>query len=173
MNVQEALQNLRSIREYKEKEVEEEKIHKVLEAARLAPSALNKQPWRYVVVRDKEMIDKINYACNQTWFAPVMIIGCVDPAESYVREDGEGYWKMDLAVSMHNLMLSALEEGLGTCWVTAFSEKEIKEFLDIPHYMRVLALTPLGYPDQKKKPVEKRKALDEIVFYESWGKKES
>jgi nitroreductase len=171
MEVQEAIETLRSIREYKDTKVEEEKIQKVLEAARLAPSALNKQPWKYVVIKEKEMLDKINYACNQTWFAPVMIIGCVDPAESYVREDGEGYWKMDLAVSMHNLMLSAWEEGLGTCWVTAFSEKEIKEFLDIPHYMRVLALTPLGYPDQKKKAVLNRKPMDEMVFYEVWGRK--
>jgi len=170
MKVQEALETLRSIRDYKDADVEEEKLLKILEAARLAPSALNKQPWRYVVVKDKEMINKINYACNQTWFAPVMIVGCVDPAESYVREDGEGYWKMDLAISMHNLMLSAWEEGLGTCWVTAFSEKEIKEFLGIPHYMRVLALTPLGYPEKKKKPVLNRKSMDEIVFYESWGK---
>jgi nitroreductase len=169
MEIHEAISTLRSIRKYKDEVVEEEKISKVLEAARLAPSALNHQPWSYVVVRDRETIDKLNYACNQTWFTPVMIIGCVDPASSYVREDGEGYWKMDLAVSMHNLMLSAWEEGLGTCWVAAFNEKEVKKILGIPHFLRVLMMTPLGYPDEKKPSVSKRKSLEDIVFYEKYG----
>ena len=170
MEIKEAIQSLRSIRKYKDKEVEEEKIRNVFEAARLAPSALNKQPWKFILVKEKETIEKINYACNQTWFAPTMIVGCVDPAQSYVREDGEGYWKMDLALAMHNLMLSALDEGLGTCWVSAFNEKEIKEILRVPHYMRVLAITPLGYPDEKKTRVKKRKPLEEILYYESWEK---
>ena len=140
-----------------------------MEAARLAPSALNHQPWSYVVVKDKKTIENLNYACNQTWFTPVFIVGCVDPSDSYVREDGEGYWKMDLAVSMHNLRLAALEEGLGTCWVSAFSEKEVKQILGIPHYLRVLLMTPLGYPDEKKKAISRRKPFDEIVFYEKYG----
>lgn len=169
MNVTEALKTLRSIREYESKAVEPEKITKALEAARLAPSALNNQPWRYIVVQDQGTIEKINYACNQTWFVPAMIIGCVDPSQSYVREDGEGYWKMDLAVSMHNLMLSAWEMGLGTCWVTAFSEKEIIKLLGIPHYLRVLAMTPIGYPVKDKPPVSKRKPLNDIVHYEKWS----
>lgn len=169
MNVTEALETLRSIRKYKEKKVEEEKIIKVLEAARLAPSALNNQPWSYVVVQDKDTIEKLNYACNQTWFVPAMIVGCVDPSQSYVREDGESYWKMDLAVSMHNIMLSAWEMGLGTCWVAAFSEKEVQEILGIPHNLRVIAMTPIGYPVKEKSPVSKRKPLEEIVHYERWG----
>jgi nitroreductase len=169
MELQEAISTIRSIRKYTDDKVEEEKLTKVLESARLAPSALNHQPWSYVVVREKETIDKLNYASNQTWFTPVMIVGCVDPADSYVREDGEGYWKMDLAVSMHNLMLSAWEEGLGTCWVSAFNEKEVKKILGIPHYLRVLMMTPLGYPDEKKSIVTNRKAFTDIVFYEKYG----
>jgi len=170
MNVQEAIKTLRSIRKYKDKKVEDEKISRVLNAARLAPSALNNQPWKFIVVSENDMIEKINYACNQTWFTPTMIIGCVDPAESYVREDGEGYWKMDLALAIHNLMLTAWDEGLGTCLVSAFSEKEVKELLDIPHYIRVLVLTPLGYPDEEKSEIRKRKPIEEIVFYEKWKK---
>ena len=169
MNLTEALETLRSIRKYKDTEIEEEKIRKALEAARLAPSALNHQPWKYVVVQDQDTIEKLNYACNQTWFIPAMIVGCVDPSQSYVREDGEGYWKMDLAISMHNLMLAAWEMGLGTCWVTAFSEKEVKKILGIPDYLRVLAMTPIGYPVKEKPPVSKRKPIEEIARYEKWS----
>ena len=169
MRVTDAIKTLRSVRKYKDKPVEPEKLEKVLEHARLAPSALNKQPWSFILVSDQDTIDKINYACNQTWFTPHMIVGCVDPAQSYVREDGEGYWKMDLALAMHNLMLAAWEEGLGTCWVVAFNEKDIKMFLDIPHYLKVLAITPIGYPDEKKGEVTKRKELEEILFYDKWG----
>ncbi len=168
MDVFELIRTRRSIRRYREELVERDKIEKILEAARLSPSALNRQPWRFVLVSSQEAIDGINYACNQTWEAPYMVLACADPRESWVREDGENYWKVDTALAMQNLMLAAWEEGLGTCWVSSFNENDLKAMLGIPEHIRVLAITPLGYPAERKGPVRDRKPLGEIIHYERW-----
>ena len=141
---------------------------KVLEAARLAPSAMNRQPYGFVVIENKETLDKLSSACNQTWDSPMMIAICAFPKEAWVREDGEEYWKVDAAAAMSNIALQAYAEGLGTCWIVAFQEQKVKEILGINADFSVLALTPLGYPAEKKGPVTKRKSIDELVHYEKW-----
>ncbi len=168
MNVFDAIRTRRSVRKFSEDLVEREKIMNIFEAARLSPSALNRQPWHFILISKQETIDKINYACNQTWNAPYMVVACVDPSLSYIREDGEEYWKMDLAISMHSLMLAAWELGLGTCWVAAFNESDVKRFLDIPEDIRIMAVSPLGYPAEQKKAVSNRKKIQEIIHYENW-----
>ncbi len=158
----------RSIRRYKDKPVEKEKLVNILESARLAPSAMNKQPYTLVVVTEKEAIKKLIAACNQDWATSTIIVMCALPSEAWTRDDGESYWKADAAIAMHNMSLVSLEEGLGTCWIAAFKESEIKKILGIPAHVRVMAMTPLGYAAEKKGSVTRRKSLEELVRYERW-----
>jgi len=170
MNVFEAIRTRRSIRKYVDKPVEKEKLLRILEAARLAPSAVNRQPWDFIVVTDPGVRKKLGVAYPKEWFinAPVIIVACAHPARAWIRKDGEEYWKVDVAIAMQNLILTAWEEGLGTCWIGAFDEQEVKKALGIPPEVRVVAMTPLGYPAEEKGPVTDRKPLDEIVHYEHW-----
>ena len=168
LEVFEAIKKRRSIRKYEQTVVEKEKLLNVLEAARLAPSAMNRQPYAFVVTKEKETIEKLSSASNQEWVAPIIIVVCAFPEEAWVRDDGEEYWKADAAVAMNNISLQACTEGLGTCWIVAFKEEKIKAILGINPEARVVAMTPLGYPAEKKGPVTKRKTLDELVHYERW-----
>ena len=168
MEIFEAIKRRRSIRKYEQKVVEKEKLSKVLEAARLAPSAMNRQPYAFVVTSDNETIEKISSACNQEWDALTIIVVCAFPEEAWVRDDGEEYWKADSAIAMNNMSLQACAEGLGTCWIAAFKEEKIKDILGIGPEARVVAMTPLGYPAEKKGPVTNRKTIDELVHYERW-----
>jgi len=170
MNVFDAIRTRRSIRKYLNKPVEREKLSKILEAARLSPSAANRQPWRFIVVTDQKIKEELRAAYDEDWFvsAPVIIVGCALPSEAWVRSDGEEYWKVDLAIAMQNLILEAWDLGLGTCWIGAFREDEVKRILGIPDEARVVALAPLGYPAEEKDPVTKRKPLEEIVSYNYW-----
>ena len=166
LDVFDAIKRRRSIRKYKRTKVEKEKLMKVLEAARLAPSAMNRQPYIFVVTSDMETIQKISSACNQQWDSPTIIAICSFPDKAWVRDDGEEYWKVDAAVAMTNLSLQACAEGLGTCWIAAFKEDEIKQILGMQK-ARVVAMTPLGYPAEEKGPVTNRKSIDELVQFKS------
>lgn len=170
MDVFEAITTRRSIRKYKQEPIDEGKLHKVLEAARLAPSAANRQPWRFILVRNPKIKENLKAAYNREWFtsAPAIVVACAVPGEAWVRRDGEEYWKVDVSIAMQNLVLAAWEEGLGTCWIGAFNEEEAKRVLGIPSDIRVVAMTPLGYPDEEKGPVTNRKPLEEILHYNRW-----
>ena len=170
MSIIEVLKKRRSIRKYQTKPVENNKLLKILEAARLGPTADNRQPCQFIVVTDKETRERLKAAYSPEWFvnAPVIIVGCVNPKEAWRRKDKEEYWKVDAAIAMQNLILTATEEGLGTCWIAAFDEKAAKKTLDIPKEIRVVAMTPLGYPEEKKDMVSDRKPLDKIVHYDRW-----
>ncbi|MGQ9514965.1 MAG: nitroreductase family protein [Thermoproteota archaeon] len=170
MDVFEAIQTRRSIRSYEERAVEEERLRRVLEAGRLSPSAANKQPWHFIVVRDKLVKEKLRSAYSAEWFlrAPVIIVVCADPSVAWRRKDGEEIWKIDAAIALQTIVLCAWDEGLGTCWICAFDEKAAKDALGIPQGIRVVAMTPLGYPAERKEPVNQRKRLEEIVHYDHW-----
>jgi len=170
MNVLEAVRNRRSIRLFENKAVDKEKLLKVLEAARLAPSAGNAQPWSFVVISDDNVKKNLRLAYDRDWFvtAPTIIVACALPEKAWTRRDGEQYWKVDISIAMQNLVLVAQEEGLGTCWVAGFDEKKAKNVLGIPRNVRVVAMTPLGYPAEQKGPVTERKSLEEIIHYEHW-----
>jgi len=179
MEFEDIIKARRSVRKYQDKPVEEEKIVKCLEASRLAPSWKNGQCWRFVVVKDKGIIDKLATGIN-TWAkaAPVMIVACGDPRLSG-DSNGQLYYLVDVAIAMEHLVLEATNLGLGTCWLGIFDEAEVKGLLKIPEEIRVVALTPLGYPLISEslvgdtKPVvrvKKRKNLEEIAFEGEWGK---
>jgi len=169
MNVFDAIKLRRSIRSFEDRPIEEEKLLRVLEAGRLAPSAKNRQEWRYVIVKDKELRRKIAVASNNQYFiaeAPVVIVGCATMVD-YVLSGGQPAYTIDVAISMDHMTLQAVEEGLGTCWIGAFKEDEIKRILNIPTEMRVVEIMPLGYPKFLPDP-KPRKKLREIVFYDKY-----
>jgi nitroreductase len=169
MNVFDAIKLRRSIRSFEDKPIEQEKLLRVLEAGRLAPSAKNRQEWRYVVVKDKELRRKVAVASNNQYFiaeAPVVIVGCAIMVD-YVLSCGQPAYTIDVAISMDHMSLQAVEEGLGTCWIGAFKEDEVKKILNVPQEMRVVEIMPLGYPKFLPDP-KPRKELKETVFYNEY-----
>ncbi len=169
MNVMEAIRQRRSIRAYQDRPVEEEKLQAVLEAARLAPSASNRQEWRYIIVRDAAMRSQLAEAANGQKFvgeAPVVIVACAK-TDGHKMTCGEACYPIDVAISLDHITLKAAEEGLGTCWIGAFDQPAVKKLLNIPEDIRVVELMPLGYPAYE--PAERsRLSLDEIVVQEKW-----
>jgi nitroreductase len=174
MDVFEAVQKRRSIRAYEATPVPREKLEKILEAARLAPSAGNRQPWHFIVVTDaskREMLGRSPFV-RFLREAPVVIVGCGDQKAS------PKWFMVDVAIAMQNMALTATSEGLGTCWVGIFNESQVKELLKIPERFRVVALLALGYPRKKLDLegkilhlVRRRKPLEEIVSFEEFGRK--
>jgi nitroreductase len=165
-----------SIRRYKSVPVEEEKLNRILNAARIAPSACNRQPWHFVVINDETTKNRLKesktyYRENGGWewlySAPIIICAFGEAPKSWVRSDGKNYRDVDVAIAFENLVLAATAEGLGTCWVAAFESKALKEALGIPDGIEPIALTPLGYPDEA--PADRgRKSIDEIVHWNKW-----
>ena len=170
MDVFEATRTRRSIRSYLDKPVEEEKLLRVLEAARLSPSAVNLQPWDFVVVKNDATKEALSKSYPRLWFksAPVIIVACATPKKAWRRSDGEEFWKIDVAIAVQSMILVAAAEGLGTCWIGAFDEKTAKAALGIPEVVRVVAMTPLGYSAETKGNVTDRKTLAEIVHHDRW-----
>ena len=170
MNILETIRVRRSIRRYRPDPVEREKLQRILEAGRLAPSAVNKQPWHFIVVTNSSVRQSLKASYSQDWFvkAPVIIVACADTGRAWVRRDGEEYWKVDLAIALQNMILCATEEGLGTCWIGAFNEESARSVLKVPEKVRIVAMTPLGYPDERKGEVSDRKPLRDIIHYEHW-----
>jgi len=160
----------RSIRKYKSQDVPKDSLNKILEAARWSPSAVNKQPWRFIVVRDKEIKKKIG-DCAKFYFlinqhvseAPVIIVVCA--------KDKTYKWApLDCAMASQNIMLEAHSLGLASCFIGAFDEQKIKEILDLPDKMKIIALITVGYPDGQVETPPRLK-IDEIVSYDVYDQK--
>ena len=172
MNVIEVIKKRCSVRSYQDRAVETEKLESILEAARLAPSASNRQEWRFVVVRDKDIRQRLMQAAKDQAFvgqAPV-VIACCAKTDSHVMTCGQQCYPIDVAIAIEHMALKATEEGLGTCWVGAFYEDKVKEILGIPQDIRVVALLVLGYPVKLRPNPKDRLRLKEIVMYERWSK---
>ncbi len=170
MDVYTAIATRKSVRAFQDREVSEELLLRLLEAARLAPSACNFQEWRFVVVRNPETRKRLAIAANRQMFiseAPVLIVCCAE-TDGHVMACGQQCYPIDVAIAMDHLSLCAAAEGLGTCWIGAFDEGKVKEILDVPEQIRVVELLPLGYP-RDPSPVKKfRLPLQKIVKYEHW-----
>jgi len=171
MSVLGIIRRRRSIRKYKEDPIPEDVLFRVLEAARLAPSGKNLQPWKFIIVKDKLLKEKLAEASIGQYFmakAPVVIVACGFPEECYSRMGRYmKSWPVDVAIALEHLILQAEEENLGTCWVGAFEEIKVKSILGVPEEVKVLALTPLGYPAAKPSS-RRRKSLEEIISYERY-----
>ena len=166
MEFLELVRKRRSIRRYKSDPVPQKKLEYVLEAARLAPSWGNRQCWRFIVVKEEA---KRRAIAIREWVAeaPSIIVGCAYPDLSGSRFNQQ-YYMLDMGIAMEHLILAAAEQGLGTCWIGGqFDEEAVKQTLGIPEEVRVVALTPIGYPAETSGPKE-RKPLKEIVSYNEW-----
>lgn len=158
-----------SVRAYKPDPVEDDKLQKVLEAARLAPTACNLQPFQFIVIHTKGKEAKLARIYSDSWFveAPIIICACGIPSQSWVRSDGKNYWEVDVTIAMDHLILAAADLGLGTCWVGAFNPDAARKILGLPDDLEPIAFTPLGYPDDQP-GYKDRKAINELVRYEHW-----
>ena len=169
MNVFEAIKNRYSCRSYKTEPVPEEKLKKVLEAARLAPSAHNAQEWKFIVVKDTQKKKKLaEAALNQDFIAeaPVVIAAVSLNPEAQSTSDVPAY-AVDLAIAVDHMTLQAVEENLGSCWIGAFDQEKVREILEIPENYKVVILLPLGFPADRAGP-KIRKTIEEIVSFEKF-----
>lgn len=169
MEFSELIQKRYSVRAYKPDPVEEDKLTQILQAARLAPTAANRQPWQLIVIHTAGRQAELQRIYPREWFAqaPLVICACALPAQAWVRKYGKNYGDVDVTIGMDHLILAAASLGLGTCWVAAFDPKAAREVLRLPDDVEPLAFTPLGYPADQLRPKE-RKALSELVRYERW-----
>ena len=158
-----------SVRSYRAKPVEDDKLQSVLQAARLAPTAANRQAFRLIVIPTKGRESELLRIYNRSWFvqAPMVICICAIPNEAWVRSDGRNYGDVDAAIVMDHLILAAADLGLGTCWVGAFDPAAAREVLGIPQQAEPIAYTPLGYPADQPR-AKKRKNLDDLVKHNHW-----
>lgn len=165
LNVEDAIKIRRSIRKYKPTSIPNEALIKILEAGRLAPSAGNRQPWHFIVVRDKNIKEEIVKAARNQKFiaeADTVIVILGDP------EISPRWYLQDPIIAAENMVLQATELGLGTCYIGAFDENQIKSILSIPDKMKVICLIPIGFPDETP-PSKPRKPLKEIVSQDKYG----
>lgn len=155
-----------SARAYKPKPVENDKLEKVLEAARIAPTAANRQPFKLIVIQTQDREGELLRIYNQPWFveAPIIICACGTPSQGWLRKDGKNYCDVDVAIAMDHLILAATELGLGTCWVGAFNPEEARKVLKLPDGEEPIAFTPLGYPNDQPGDIV-RKPIEELVRY--------
>ncbi|MCK4653297.1 MAG: nitroreductase family protein [Candidatus Cloacimonetes bacterium] len=184
MELTDVILSRRSIRSFTEKEIPSDILEKVLEAGRVAPSSQNKQCWRFVVVQNEEIrkklafksgfIGKVNFFIKN---APVIIVACADPSRS-VHLNEQDYYLVDTAIAFQQMILTAWNYGIGSCWLAAFNEKKVKEILQIPDKIRIVTLSPFGYPKERPSLYDKalktfagskkRLPLEKIVCYDKW-----
>lgn len=159
-----------SVRAYRPIPVEDEKVQQVLEAARLAPTAANRQPFQMIVIHTEGRESELKRIYKPEWFVepPLVICAVGMPGRGWQRrQDGKSYCDVDVAIAMDHLVLAAADLGLGTCWIGAFEPDAAREVLGLPADVEPIAFTPLGYPADQLGP-KQRKPLDSLVRYERW-----
>ena len=169
MELKEVIKNRKSIREYEDRPIPEDKLLRVLEAARLAPSGANSQEWKFIIVRDLKRRQQLAQAAEgQTFVAQAtVVIAAVATQPALMMICGVPAYAVDLAIAVDHITLAAVDEGLGTCWIGAFSQEAARKILNVPPKYKIVALMPLGFPNELGRP-KTRKSLDEIVCYETF-----
>jgi|WetSurMetagenome_2_1015567.scaffolds.fasta_scaffold533394_1 nitroreductase len=160
----------RSIRAYKKQEIPFEILHRILEAARLAPSASNLQPWKFIIIKDSEHKKDIAALCKQKmWIADAsIIIAGVGTNPEYRMGSGQSAFQIDISTAFAQMSLAAVNEGLGVCWIGSFLMDEAKKYLKIPDKYPLIGFLTVGYPDEIPGQKE-RKGMEEITCYEKWA----
>ena len=168
MDIKKVIQKRYSCRSYKDTPVSEEKLKSILEAAQLAPSASNRQPYKFIIVKDKRKREKLAEAAGQNFIAeaPIVIAGVSLEPERIMSCEVPTY-AVDVAIAMEHIALQACAEGLGSCWIGAFSQQEAKKILGVPEEYKVVALMPIGYSTDSQ-GLKERKNLEELVDYEKF-----
>lgn len=173
MHIPEAIRERKSVRAFTDRDVSFDEAELLVEAACLAPSAGNLQPWEFVVVRDRIVKGKLADAAhgqNFIYQAPVVFVICAVPRRSalrYGRRGSELYCLQDTAAAVQNLILTARENGLGSCWVGAFDENRAAKALGLPDRVRPVAIVPVGYPAESP-PRRRRRPLSEVIHRDKW-----
>lgn len=164
MDFFEAISRRRSVRAYRPEPVEKEKLDRILEAAALAPTACDFQPFRLVVVETEGREAELRRIYDKDWFvgAPIVVAVCALPGSAWKRRDGKSYADVDATIAMDHLVLAATALGLGSCWVGAFDPTAARELLGLEPGWEPLAFTPLGYPAESP-DARPRKAVSELV----------
>ncbi|MCF7858507.1 MAG: nitroreductase family protein [Candidatus Cloacimonetes bacterium] len=184
MEFDEVIFSRRSVRSFQDKEIPDIILSEMMEAARVSPSFQNKQCWRFIVVRNKNtikelalksgLVSKVNFFIKD---APVVVIACSDPQKSGTMNN-QDYYLVDTTIAFQQMMLTAWNHGIGSCWLAAFNEKKVRDILGIPANIRVVALSPFGYPKEKKSIYEqtiklisqckKRDDITDIISFDKW-----
>ena len=167
MSFKEIVNNRYSCRNYKNSNLTTEIITDLFEICKYAPSAVNNQPWEFIVVNEIELLQKLRNSYSRPWFSTVqtVIIAIANKDVAWTRSDGKNFADIDLAIFIDHLTLVATDKGLATCWVCNFDEKlVIKDFM-IPDGKYPVALIPIGYPEDEVKKEKKRKPIKEFVFF--------
>jgi nitroreductase len=168
MDFSEVIKKRYSVRGYKPDPVEPEKLELILEAARLAPTAVNYQPFKVFVIRTGGQKEKLKAVYPKEWFAeaPLILGVCINPAECWTRRDGKRFADVDAAIVMDHMILAATALGLGTCWIGAFDRQAARELLHVTDKdWEPVVFTPLGYSRETPANRTGRKPLEELVIY--------
>jgi nitroreductase len=167
----ELVERRRSVREFLEEEIEEDKVERLFGVLQRAQSAANCQPWHFIVLR-KENRDRLKDVLTREGFkkAPIMIVACAEPSRAWVRKaDGVNYAWVDVTIALTEMITAATAEGLGTCWVAAIDPAQVKRALEIPDPIEIVGIIVIGYPLEEFKRVEKtRKPLEDIIHHGRW-----
>lgn len=171
MDILDAIQKRRSVRSYSDQQLSDQELSSILEAGRLAPSGKNRQDLKFIVAQKPETKRKLAKAAGGQSFlaeASAVVAGVSLDPESLMR-CGISRSKVDVTIALDHLTLQAAEQGIGTCWIGAFDQQRVKQILDIPDQYKVVALMPIGVPEQElRQHTKERKDLTEIVSYESF-----
>ena len=165
MSLIDAILSRRSIRRYENKDIPEEVLRQILEAGRQAPSAANRQPIRFVIVKDQDILKNLcdNLITRFVKAAPLAVVGCAD-----IKSLLTGKWAIvDATIAMQNMVIAAWTLGVGSCWIGACNEEKVKELLKIPDKWKVVALITFGYPAEQPKP-KKKKSIEELFSFNSF-----
>ena len=169
MELLDVIERRYSVRAYKRDPIDDQVLRQVLEAARVAPTACNRQPFRLIVVQTAERQDELARLYHRVWFreAPLVVGVFALTDQAWARRDGARYGWVDAAIAMDHLILAATALGLGTCWVAAFDPAAARDIFGLPSNVEPVAFTPLGYPADTA-PTKSRKSLEQLVRYEHW-----
>jgi nitroreductase len=164
MSLVDVVLSRRSIRSYEEREIPEDVLDKILEAGRRAPSADNRQPWRFIVLTDYEVKEELSKGSWNSFVkdSPVTIVGCADTSGLAKK------WSVvDTSIALQNMVIAAWSMGVGSCWVGDFEEEKVKQLLSIPDRWKVVALVSFGYPAEQPQP-RRKKPIEEIVSFDKF-----
>jgi nitroreductase len=159
-----------SSRSYKNKPIEKDKVLRILEAGRVAPSAANKQPWQFIYIDESPLLEQVKACYPSAWMesAPALIVMCGHHGRSWKREDGKDHCNIDIAIATDHIALAATDEGLSTCWVCKFDALKCAEILSLPFQMEAIVILSIGYPDDHtdiNRHATQRLPIDKIVLW--------
>ena len=171
MNFIELATKRSSVRDFEKKPVEKEKLLYILEAARIAPSAVNFQPWKFIVITKPDLLESVQSLYHRQWLAtaPVIIIALGNHQKGWRRKsDDKDFTEIDVAIAIDHLTLAATEQGLGTCWICNFDVEKCNRLLNIPDHLEPIALIPVGYPVEQPSMKKNRESLDRLVTWDTF-----